>query len=286
MPATTISSALEIEVTTPAGRTLHAALCGEGNRLDLVVDEPRAFAGRGDAASIRSVADFLARQDVAVRVLHEGRVLVTIGAVTAPWWQRRATGSRHIRLGSVRGAWTSLRARVADTEQVLPEEGLAPPGTLWPPAPTFARRIRRPVGTTHDPARGGGARLVLAKQDVWGGERQPIFWLNDEVTTIGASSRCDVVLPGLDHVHARIEHDDQDEFVLLSPGAVSRVHGAAVERAVLRTGSRVELGRWTLVFAREEWADHGRPHGGRIGGELGHQRPQPPREVVQRGGRD
>ena len=43
--STTISGALDIELTTPAGRTLHAALCGEGNRLDLVVDEPRAFAG-------------------------------------------------------------------------------------------------------------------------------------------------------------------------------------------------------------------------------------------------
>ena len=32
-----------------------------------------------------------------------------------------------------------------------------------------------------------------------------------------------------------------------------------------------------MSFYREEYADHGRPYGGRVGGEIGHQRPQPPR---------
>ena len=32
-----------------------------------------------------------------------------------------------------------------------------------------------------------------------------------------------------------------------------------------------------MSFYREEYADHGRPYGGRAGGEIGHQRPQPAR---------
>jgi hypothetical protein len=55
------------------------------------------------------------------------------------------------------------------------------------------------------------------------------------------------------------------------------VDGVPVERKVLRTGNRVQLGGWTLVYWRAEYADHGRPFGGRIGGELGHQQPQPGR---------
>ena len=37
-----------------------------------------------------------------------------------------------------------------------------------------------------------------------------------------------------------------------------------------------------LSFSREEYADHGRPAGGRLGGEFGHHRSQPSRASVQR----
>ncbi len=37
-----------------------------------------------------------------------------------------------------------------------------------------------------------------------------------------------------------------------------------------------------MSFFREEYADHGRPYGGRIGGELGHQRTQPSRTDIRR----
>ena len=63
----------------------------------------------------------------------------------------------------------------------------------------------------------------------------------------------------------------------LSGPAGTRVNGAHVDSAVLRTASRVQVGEWTMSFFREEYADHGRPFGGRIGGELGYQRPQPDR---------
>ncbi|MBA2561020.1 MAG: hypothetical protein H0V07_14260 [Propionibacteriales bacterium] len=55
-----------------------------------------------------------------------------------------------------------------------------------------------------------------------------------------------------------------------------------METKILRTGCGVDLGRWHLSYFREEYADHGRPYGGRIGGELGYQRPQPSRALQQR----
>jgi hypothetical protein len=35
----------------------------------------------------------------------------------------------------------------------------------------------------------------------------------------------------------------------------------------LHTGDRIEVGNWTLVYHRAEYADHIRPGGGRQGGE-------------------
>ena len=84
---------------------------------------------------------------------------------------------------------------------------------------------------------------------------------------IGSDPVCDVVLPGLAPHHATVLHTDEDEYVLTNLGPESRVHGAACTgSALLRTGSRIELGDHILVFAREEYADHGRPFGGRVGG--------------------
>jgi hypothetical protein len=79
-----------------------------------------------------------------------------------------------------------------------------------------------------------------------------------------------------------VTHDDADEYVLENCGPETRVHGAVVEdSAMLRTGARVDLGPYSLSFFREEYADHGRPYGGREGGEIGHQRSQPPRPSPQ-----
>jgi hypothetical protein len=69
-----------------------------------------------------------------------------------------------------------------------------------------------------------------------------------------------------------------DEYVLDTYGAEVLVHGAVVKRTtILRTGARIDVGGHSLSFFREEHADHGRPYGGRSGGEIGHQRRQPPR---------
>ncbi|WP_235201515.1 hypothetical protein [Microbacterium sp. CH12i] len=91
-------------------------------------------------------------------------------------------------------------------------------------------------------------------------------------------------LADTDPVHATVVHDDRDEYVLTLHGegemnASSRAAetGAGDRSEILRTGARFTAGPWTLVFGREEFADHGRPFGGREGGELEDQPPQPAR---------
>lgn len=256
------------------GRSVSGRLSGRANRLVLEVDDPGAFASADDAPFVRAVADGLAQRGMVLRVVQGDRHLVSIGAVNAPWWQRRFTGSRRIRLGSVRGAITSARAR-ATSEPVLPTAALVPPPTLWPPAPTMLRRVRG-TGTTHDPAHGGSPRLVLVKDQYLPGEKQLVVWLSDGLT-IGSGRTSDVRLPGLAPVHARLVHDEDDEWVVEAVDGLTRVHGAPVVRQVLRTGARITLGQHEFAYHREEYADHGRPFGGRIGGELGHQRTQPGR---------
>lgn len=271
-----VAADLSVELETVGRSTVHARLHGRANRLLLEVDDAGAFAGTRDATAVRALAEALATRGVQIRVFSGGRHLISIGDVRAPWWQRRVTGSRRIRMGSVRGALTSARSRSRSTEAVLPDASLLPPATLWPLTPTLRRPPKRPVTTTHDPLRGGSPRLVLAKEDVWAGERQPIFRLQER-TTIGSDPDADICLPGLAAQHAVIEHDERDEYVVTAVGGATRVHGAFIDRQLLRTGTRLEVGTHRLVFFREEYADHGRPHGGRIGGEAGHQIPQPPR---------
>ena len=74
-------------------------------------------------------------------------------------------------------------------------------------------------------------------------------------------------------MHAEIVHNDRDEYVLVRHGKVSGSFGPG-SSSVLRTGSRLQMGQWCLAFFREEFADHGRPFGGRSGGEFAYQRPQ------------
>ena len=278
---TAILADLAFEVEVEGRPAVHASLRGTGSRLVLDVDDPATFAGGADAPVVRAVARALAERGIEVRVVQGQRHLITLGDVRTPWWQRLGTRSRHIRLGSARGVLTSARARSGSARAVLPDASLVPPGTLFPLMPTLGRRRRRDSPTTtHDPARGGGPRLVFAVNNplVPPGRRR-LVWLDDQVTTLGSSADCDVVLEGLAPLHAEVRHDERDEFVLVAHAPRTRVHGAEVAQGLLRTGTRVRLGDWELTYYREEYADHGRPYGGRIGGELGHQQPQPPRPV-------
>ncbi len=282
----TVDVDLEFSVDIPGSRTVTGSLTGSGKTLELQVSDPVLFAGRADSGAIRGLAQALAGKGLSVRVISTSGLLVTLGASRTSWLQRRVTGSRHIRIERGAGLWSLVRGRTkSPTGGALPVAELAPPPTLTPIAPTMARRRRRPVTTTHDPDRGGNPRLILPVGPYPRvGERPTVFMLRDDVTTIGGGGDCDIRLPGLEPLHAEIRHDDEDEFVLerTAAGADTRVHGAPVQSAILRTGSRVDLGEWQLSFFREEYADHGRPYGGRIGGELGYQRPQPSRAYIQR----
>lgn len=150
-----------------------------------------------------------------------------------------------------------------------------------------AGTVDHDVTTTHDPRGAGKPRLVLEQQQVWQGQTQREFRLLRSVMLIGSDQACDIVLPDIEPLHTVVSHDDHDEYLVESCGPEVRVHGAVVtDSALLRTGARIDVGEHTLSFFREEHADHGRPYGGREGGEIGHQRSQPDRDAVEQPPRD
>ncbi len=133
--------------------------------------------------------------------------------------------------------------------------------------------------TTHAEWGAGSPRLRITSET-----ERFVHDLTADLTRLGAAEGSDVVLAGADPLHATIEHDERDEFVLTLHGAgeMSANPQAAATHdgdrsATLRTGARFTAGPWTIVYMRDEFADHGRPYGGRQGGEGEHQRPQPGR---------
>lgn len=162
---------------------------------------------------------------------------------------------------------------------------LVPPPTPWPPAPTVAPPRRRHVTTTHDPLGGGRPRLVYYPAPPEQGGVRTELDLRRGTTTIGSDPQDDLVLTGLPAGHVQVRRNPAtDEYeVVPARGRSVRVHGSEVEGPVaLRTGSIVTVGEWSLTYRREEYADHGRPYGGRAGGEFARQRPQPPRPRYDR----
>ena len=127
--------------------------------------------------------------------------------------------------------------------------------------------------TTHAEFGAGNPRLRITRDD----ERTE-FALEADVVRIGSAADNELRLEGADPVHATITHDDRDEYVLELHGAgemnsnpdADATHPGA-NAQTLRTGAHFTVGPWTLVFAREEFADHGRPFGGRLGGEFSDQ---------------
>jgi len=132
--------------------------------------------------------------------------------------------------------------------------------------------------TTHATWGSGHPHLILSK-----GGTHHIFNLDADVVRIGSAPDCELQLPEIQPLHAEIRHDEYDEYVLILHGGATTstapvpLPSVGAEGEVLRTGARFTLGPWAFVFAREEAADHGRPYGGRQGGEGAHQRRQPPR---------
>ena len=144
-----------------------------------------------------------------------------------------------------------------------------------PPEPT----------TTHAEWGAGNPHLKITRDD----DRFE-FALTSDAVRIGSAEGNELRLPETDPVHAEINHDDQDEYVLtlhgageMNASASAAETGASGRSEILRTGARFTAGPRTLVFGREEFADHGRPYGGRTGGELSDQPPQPARPDYSEG---
>ena len=129
------------------------------------------------------------------------------------------------------------------------------------------------ASTTHAEWGSGEPHLLVSGGD---GVRETFSLTGDEVR-IGSSPDCDLVLTGAEPVHATITHDERDEYVLTLHGEGETSARDGGDAQVLRTGARFTVADWTLVFGRAEYADHGRPYGGREGGELSDQPGQPQR---------
>lgn len=132
--------------------------------------------------------------------------------------------------------------------------------------------------TTHAEWGAGRPHLLVSREEGWFR-----YEITDELVRIGSSAENELQLTEIDPHHARITHDARDDYVLtmLGPGEMNAnphmTETTDDHSEILRTGARFTAGPWALVFVRDEFADHGRPYGGRQGGELSDQPSQPAR---------
>lgn len=140
------------------------------------------------------------------------------------------------------------------------------------------------VTTTHAERGAGRPRLLITTDEDRYIEGEPhTVNLSKEITGIGSSQFADVYLEDADSEHAEIRHTESDEFVLLLHGEARTSSQpntelpSGEEGYMLRSGYSFVIGGHNLSFERDEFADHGRPYGGRQGGEYAKQRQQGPR---------
>lgn len=262
--------------------SIEGSVTAAGSTIEIEVSHPEAFIDRTRASlsRIRQFAEGLAHRGVVVRLSGPVGMVGELGAVTTSVAQRVASGSPHIRLGRV-GALKPLLLRRPEGSPTV----AFPPSTLLPLLPTFDRHARHRPTTTHASPGAGRPRLIFViGSENWDGSPPREFELLDGVTVIGSGPSADLRLDGLDPVHATITHTDADEYAIRlaseTDGDIPLLDRDSPKRSperVLRTGARLELGPWRLGYFRAEFADHGRPFGGRMGGELSRQKPQPPR---------
>ncbi|HSL35561.1 MAG TPA: FHA domain-containing protein [Arthrobacter sp.] len=264
---------LDFSLQEASGEEARGSVKASGSEVGVALERIDALLSRRlpSLGDLRPLAKTLSDQGLTVVVDGPDGRIISLGAVGAPASQRVITRSPHIKLGKL-GALAPMlkRGRRAPAR----EFSLLPPGTLLPLLPTVKRRIPRRITTTHYTRGGGRPRLIFVQDSKsWNGQVPREFSLTAERVRIGSDDSAELQLPGLDGVHAEIVHNDRDEYVLVRHGKVTGSFGPG-SASVLRTGSRLQMGPWCLAFFREEFADHGRPFGGRSGGEFAYQRPQ------------
>jgi hypothetical protein len=111
-----------------------------------------------------------------------------------------------------------------------------------------ASDLPRPPGTYP-----GRPRLLVSGPGA-DGSAQRTYELTSPVTMLGRGTDCDLRLvdPGVSRHHAELRVED-DQVVLVDLGSTNGtfVNGAPVRRVELTDGTRVTLGRTTLVFRRD-----------------------------------
>lgn len=228
-----------------------------------------------------------------------------------PW---KAVSEMSIKAEKLRDSSSSGSTTEPDAQQVEKDtsnKAMADPQSEAAVEPV--PRVKRPpqpqdedrrVKTTHDVHGGGNPRLVMLFNDsvdfaieeqkrLDGQAQKEIpkeFPLVPGVTRIGSADDCEIWLPELRPHHAEVRRDETDEYSIfdLSDGDTSVDGGRAPDGIPLRSGRRIEVGRWTAVYEREEYADHGSPYGGHVGGAFdGYRKDQPvprPRGTSPEGG--
>lgn len=260
--------------------SVHVAVRAAGTEVVITVDDTAALAGTGrhDLAQLKPLADGLARRGIRVRVDGPKGTLVQFGDVKAGTVGRIVSGAPNIRLGSLAALLAEVRRPGRKSGGLFD----VPPPTLFPLAPTLRRGARRRVTTTHYLPGSGRPRLLFSVgSGDWDRSRPREFDLLPDRTTIGSAPDADLRLEGVETHHAEIRHNEDDEYVLYSfaptGGGRPNLPHSSDDARILRTGSRIEIGPWRFAYYREEFADHGRPFGGRQGGEYEWQKQQPVR---------
>ena len=117
--------------------------------------------------------------------------------------------------------------------------------------------IRRPASDLPHPAGGfaGSPRLLVSGPEPGSdGNTQRTYELTAPLTILGRGTDCDLRLvdPGVSRHHAELRIED-GEVVLVDLGSTNGtfVNGQPVRRVTLTDGTRVTLGRTTLVFRRD-----------------------------------
>jgi hypothetical protein len=117
--------------------------------------------------------------------------------------------------------------------------------------------IRRPASDMPQPTGGfrGNPRLLVSGPDAGpDGGHQRTYEISTPLVILGRGTDCDLRLvdPGVSRHHAEIRVED-GEVVLVDLGSTNGtfVNGQPVRRVPLADGTRVTLGRTTLVFRRD-----------------------------------